>query len=72
MSANAGPSDRGSPMPTGAQIRPPLKRHLAFVSTKPPFAPTDEYHTFAAVDSRKVADHVNEAVIVRSPVCSSF
>lgn len=68
MSANAGPSDRGSPMPTGAQIRPPLKRHLAFVSTKPPFAPTDEYHTFAAVDSRKVADHVNEAVIVRSPV----
>lgn len=68
MSGNAGPSDRGSPMPTGAQIRPPLKRHLAFVSTKPPFAPTDEYHTFAAVDSRKVADHVNEAVIVRSPV----
>jgi len=76
MSGNAGASDRGSPMPreisAGAQIRPPLKRHLAFVSTKPPFAPTEEYHTFTAVDSRRVADHVNEAVIVRSPVCSSF
>lgn len=71
MSAGAGASDRGSPMPresAGAPIRPPLKRHLAFVSTKPPFAPPDEYRSFAAVDARKVADHVSEAVVVRSPL----
>ncbi|XP_058771270.1 transcription factor E2FA-like isoform X1 [Vicia villosa] len=71
MSGGAGASDRGSPMPreaNGAPSRPPLKRHLAFVSTKPPFAPMDEYHSFAAVDSRKVADHVTEAVVIRSPV----
>ncbi|CAJ2672788.1 unnamed protein product [Trifolium pratense] len=69
MSGAAGASDRGSSREvTGAPIRPPLKRHLAFVSTRPPFAPTDEYHSFAAVDSRKVPDHVTEAVIVRSPL----
>lgn len=67
----AGASDRGSPMPretAGAPSRPPLKRHLAFVSTKPPFAPLDEYRSFAAVDSRKASDHVTEAVVIRSPV----
>ncbi|KAK2435467.1 E2F transcription factor [Trifolium repens] len=69
MSGGAGASDSGSRREAaGTPSRPPLKRHLAFVSTRPPFAPTDEYHSFAAVDSRKVPDHVTEAVIVRSPL----
>jgi transcription factor E2F3 len=73
MSGGAGASDSGSRREAaGTPSRPPLKRHLAFVSTRPPFAPTDEYHSFAAVDSRKVPDHVTEAVIVRSPVSFSF
>ncbi|CAJ1967219.1 unnamed protein product [Sphenostylis stenocarpa] len=66
MSTAAGPPDcRASPPrgTAGAPIRPPLKRHLAFV-TKPPFAPPDEYHSFSSIDSRRVPD---EAVVVRSP-----
>ncbi|TKY53142.1 Transcription factor E2FA [Spatholobus suberectus] len=66
MSNAAGAPDRRTSPPrgaAGAPTRPPLKRHLAFV-TKPPFAPPDEYHSFSSSDSRRVAD---EAVVVRSP-----
>ncbi|KAK7278716.1 hypothetical protein RJT34_23752 [Clitoria ternatea] len=69
MSGGAGASDRRvSPLreAAAAPTRPPLKRHLAFV-TKPPFAPPDEYHSFSGSDSRKVADREAEAVVVRSP-----
>ncbi|KAK7392661.1 hypothetical protein VNO78_21105 [Psophocarpus tetragonolobus] len=67
MSAARAPDRRASP-PQGAagstaSVRPPLKRHLAFM-TKPPFAPPDEYHSFSSTDSRRPAD---EAVVVRSP-----
>ena len=70
MSTAAGPPDRrASPPrgPAGTPARPPLKRHLAFV-TKPPFAPPDDYHSFSSIDSRRLAD---EAVVVRSPVSTS-
>ncbi|KAJ1385790.1 Winged helix-like DNA-binding domain superfamily [Sesbania bispinosa] len=70
MSGGAGASDRRVSPPrevAGARNRPPLKRHLAFASTKPPFAPPDDYHSFASVESRRVADHEPEAVVVRSP-----
>ncbi|XP_027366160.1 transcription factor E2FA [Abrus precatorius] len=70
MSAGAGASDRRASPPretAGAPNRPPMKRHLTFV-TKPPFAPPDEYHSFSASDSRRVsADREAEAVVVRSP-----
>jgi len=70
MSTAAGPPDRRPSPPRGAAgtpARPPLKRHLAFV-TKPPFAPPDDYHSFSSIDSRRLAD---EAVVVRSPVSTS-
>ncbi|KAK7345260.1 hypothetical protein VNO77_15858 [Canavalia gladiata] len=69
MTGGAGASDRRVSPPreaAGAPNRPPLKRHLAFV-TKPPFAPPDEYHSFSGSDSRRVADREAEAVVVRSP-----
>ena len=50
-----------------AQIVQPLRRHLAFTSTKPPFLPPDEYHRFSG-DARRVADQEPEAIVVRSPV----
>ncbi|KAG5003234.1 hypothetical protein AAZX31_10G073400 [Glycine max] len=66
MSSAAGAPDRRASPPrvaAGAPTRPPLKRHLAFI-TKPPFAPPDEYHSFSSIGSRRAAD---EAVVVRSP-----
>ncbi|KAL5538152.1 hypothetical protein UlMin_042804 [Ulmus minor] len=50
----------------GGQNLPPLRRHLNFTSTKPPFVPPDDYHRFSG-DARKAADHETEAIIVRSP-----
>ena len=51
----------------GGQILPPLRRHLAFASTKPSFVPSDDYHRFSG-DGRRVADQEPEAIVVRSPV----
>ncbi|XP_057423302.1 transcription factor E2FA [Lotus japonicus] len=74
MSSTAGASDNRATPPLQPPNRPPLKRHLAFASTKPPFAPPDDYHTFSAAattaagpDSRRGAHHEPEAVVVRSP-----
>ncbi|KAI4300581.1 hypothetical protein L6164_033940 [Bauhinia variegata] len=70
MSGGAGASNRqASPSPEASnlQTRPPLKRHLAFAFTKPPFAPPDDYHNFSAADSRRATDQEAEAIVVRSP-----
>ncbi|KAE9621734.1 hypothetical protein Lal_00032809 [Lupinus albus] len=67
MSGGARPPNRRQPTPREGLIisnRPPLKRNLAFTSTKPPFAPPYEYRSFS--DS-KPSGHVDEAVVVRSP-----
>ncbi|XP_054800447.1 transcription factor E2FA isoform X1 [Prosopis cineraria] len=68
MSGGVGASNRpASPPPETSQNRPPLKRHLAFASTKPPFVPPDDYHSFSSPNSRRAADQEPEAVVVRSP-----
>ncbi|XP_028784797.1 transcription factor E2FA isoform X2 [Neltuma alba] len=68
MSGGVGASNRqASPPPETSQNRPPLKRHLVFASTKPPFVPPDDYHSFSSPNSRRAADQEHEAVVVRSP-----
>ncbi|KAM7271016.1 hypothetical protein ACFE04_030230 [Oxalis oulophora] len=66
------PSQQPSPAPP---IVPPLRRHLAFASTKPPFVPPDDYHRFSGGTGSGggggggggvVAYQESEAVIVRS------
>ncbi|CAL0310543.1 unnamed protein product [Lupinus luteus] len=67
MSGGARPPNRRQPPPREGSIisnRPPLKRNLAFASTKPPFAPPYEYRSFS--DSRHSGQE-DEAVVVRSP-----
>ncbi|XP_010246568.1 PREDICTED: transcription factor E2FA [Nelumbo nucifera] len=54
-----------SAQPSG-QILQPLKRHLPFSSTKPPFVPPDDYHRFSG-DNRRVANEEAEAIVVKSP-----
>ncbi|KAE9585357.1 putative transcription factor E2F-DP family [Lupinus albus] len=60
------PNRREYPPREGSTIpnRPSLKRHLAFASTKPPFAPPYEYRSFSA---SRPSDQEAEAVVVRSP-----
>ncbi|OMO82525.1 hypothetical protein CCACVL1_11927 [Corchorus capsularis] len=93
MSGGAGATARPTPphppphpaaaspqVPTGPSIVPPIRRHLAFASTKPPFVHPDDYHRFSlnngtnnnnltsATDTRVVsADQEVEAIVVRSP-----
>ncbi|KAI5318884.1 hypothetical protein L3X38_038592 [Prunus dulcis] len=50
----------------GTQILPPLRRHLAFESTKPQPFPPDNYHRFAG-GARRAGDQEPEAIHVRSP-----
>ncbi|TYI58711.1 hypothetical protein E1A91_D11G380100v1, partial [Gossypium mustelinum] len=46
----------------------PIRRHLAFDSTKPPFVHPDDYHRFSSSNSRGiVADQEVGAIVVRSP-----
>lgn len=58
------PSARPPMSNGGARISPPIKRHLQFASMKPPFAPPEDYYRFG--DSRSLADHEPEAIIVKS------
>ncbi|XWS56051.1 hypothetical protein CRYUN_Cryun09bG0053500 [Craigia yunnanensis] len=62
----------------GPSIVPPIRRHLAFASTKPPSVHPDDYHRFSSTNSnnnlttannacRIIADHEVEAIVVRSP-----
>ncbi|PPD74122.1 hypothetical protein GOBAR_DD28944 [Gossypium barbadense] len=47
----------------------PIRRHLAFDSTKPPFVHPDDYHRFSSSNSRGiVADQEVGAIVVRSPI----
>lgn len=64
---------------TSTPVVPPIRRHLAFASTKPPFHPSDDYHRFTPssslsnndrsfVNGSGVVDREEDAVVVRSPV----
>lgn len=77
MSGAARGPNHAAPTPaaaTSGQILQPLKRHLAFNSTKPPFPPPDDYYRFSSPlsDARQwattAADHEPDAVIFKSPV----
>ncbi|XP_010520690.1 PREDICTED: transcription factor E2FA isoform X2 [Tarenaya hassleriana] len=63
---------------TSAPVVPPIRRNLAFASTKPPFHPPDHYHRFApsasntsdssvVVNGCRIADQEEDAIVVRSP-----
>ncbi|KAJ4705371.1 Transcription factor [Melia azedarach] len=71
MSGAARASSRPAPPvppphpPPAGPIVPPIRRHLAFVTTKPPFVPSDDYHRFST--TRRAADQEPEAIVVRSP-----
>ncbi|KAG2309158.1 hypothetical protein Bca52824_028906 [Brassica carinata] len=66
-----------SPSPSSSvPVVPPIRRHLAFASTKPPFSPSD-YHRFtpshlsnsdrSLVNLCEVVDREDDAVVHRSP-----
>ncbi|KAK7244844.1 hypothetical protein RIF29_39672 [Crotalaria pallida] len=67
MSGSSGAPNLSESVPLEGS-RPPLKRSLAFASTKPPFAPPYEYRTFSA---SRPSDQEPEAVVVRSPYMKS-
>ncbi|XP_042514709.1 transcription factor E2FA-like isoform X2 [Macadamia integrifolia] len=63
--SGAGAPNR-SAQPSGRIFeRQPLKRHLPFSSTKPPFVPTDDYHRFSS-ENHRVPDEEAEAIVVKS------
>ncbi|EPS61970.1 hypothetical protein M569_12823, partial [Genlisea aurea] len=74
-----GPSTTPPAAPSNGQIlrqqqTPPagIRRHLTFASMKPPFLNPDDYHRFstpaaAAASSATAADHLSEAIVVKSP-----
>ncbi|GMJ12029.1 E2F transcription factor 3 [Hibiscus trionum] len=64
-----------APAPSGLSVVPPIRRHLAFASTKPPFVHPDDYHRFPSINSNNnlttanntcgiIADQEAEAVVV--------
>lgn len=56
----------------GGQILHPMRRHLPFSSTRPPFIPSDDYHRFSSPNNGNrvatTADQETEVLIVKSPV----
>ncbi|CAN1144053.1 Transcription factor E2FA [Linum perenne] len=61
------PPPSSAPSSSGP-IPPPMRRHLAFVSMKPPFVAPDDYHRFSTSPAgSKAADRGAEAIVVRSP-----
>lgn len=48
----------------------PMRHHLASVTTKPPFVPSDEYHRFSTTHG--ASDQQPDAIFVRSPVSFLF
>ncbi|XP_022747596.1 transcription factor E2FA-like isoform X2 [Durio zibethinus] len=67
-----------APASMGPSIVPPIRRHLAFASTKPPFVDPYDYHRFSSNNSKNnltgtlnahglFADQEVEAIVVRSP-----
>uniref|UniRef100_A0A6N2KJV0 E2F/DP family winged-helix DNA-binding domain-containing protein n=1 Tax=Salix viminalis TaxID=40686 RepID=A0A6N2KJV0_SALVM len=69
MSSGAKASTRpAATAPSPGPILPPLTRHLAFATMKPPFVPLDDYHRFSSPSTSRVAtDRDAEAIVVRSP-----
>ncbi|KAE8679409.1 Transcription factor E2FA [Hibiscus syriacus] len=66
-----------APAPSGTSVVPPIRRHLAFASTKPPFVHPDDYHRFSSNNTNNnlanssntrgiIADQEVEAIVVRS------
>ncbi|XP_050229888.1 transcription factor E2FA [Mercurialis annua] len=60
--------------PPAVPILPPLRRHLAFATMKPPFVPPNDYHRFTPAsssgnnyNSNGIADREAEGIVVRSP-----
>uniref|UniRef100_A0A0D3BRP2 E2F/DP family winged-helix DNA-binding domain-containing protein n=2 Tax=Brassica oleracea TaxID=3712 RepID=A0A0D3BRP2_BRAOL len=57
-------------------VVPPIRRHLAFASTKPPFHPSDNYHRFTPSHHANnlvngcggLVDREEDAVVLRSPL----
>ncbi|KAK4763205.1 hypothetical protein SAY86_008973 [Trapa natans] len=65
MSDPSGAALDRSPQPQQQpQPQPPLRREIAFFSTKPPFARLGEYRQFAVEESAREPD----AILVRTPV----
>ncbi|KAF8091343.1 hypothetical protein N665_0447s0003 [Sinapis alba] len=68
-------SSPGHPQPPSSSnpVVPPIRRHLAFASTKPPFHPSDyrrftpSYLTNNDSSLRGVVDREEDAVVLRSP-----
>ncbi|KAK9072709.1 hypothetical protein SSX86_009144 [Deinandra increscens subsp. villosa] len=56
---------------SGGQILHPIRRHLPFSSTRPPFIPSDDYHRFPSGNGGDVAGTTAyqnaEVIIVKSP-----
>nr|QYW07149.1 transcription factor E2FA [Dimocarpus longan] len=54
-----------APPPSSAPVLPPIRRHLAFVTTKPPFVPSDDYHRFSSsATTRRAADQEPDALVL--------
>ncbi|KAE8671660.1 Transcription factor E2FA [Hibiscus syriacus] len=65
------PTGSAAPSATASSVVPPIRRHLAFASTKPPFVQPDDYHRFSssAENARGIiADQEVEAIVVRAPL----
>ncbi|CAA7393896.1 unnamed protein product [Spirodela intermedia] len=56
-----------SGQPAG-QILQPLKRHLPFLSTRPPFVSPDDYHRFSTAENSQITEEAAEAIVVRTPL----
>ncbi|XP_022744715.1 transcription factor E2FA-like isoform X2 [Durio zibethinus] len=72
------PAAASAPVSPGPSIVPPIRRHLAFASTKPPFVHPNDYHRFSSNNSNNnlttaniargiIADQEVEAIVVKSP-----
>ncbi|RID61743.1 hypothetical protein BRARA_E00870 [Brassica rapa] len=77
--SSPGPSHQPPPPPSSSAasvpVVPPISRHLAFASTKPPFHPSDNYHRFTPSHLANnlvngcggLVDREEDAVVLRSP-----
>ncbi|KDP36136.1 hypothetical protein JCGZ_08780 [Jatropha curcas] len=65
--ASTRPPATAASSPPQGPILPPLRRHLAFATMKPPFVPPDDYHRFSSPSKNKAADREVEGIVVRSP-----
>ncbi|OAY42972.1 transcription factor E2FA [Manihot esculenta] len=67
--ASTRPPTAAAATPPPGPILPPLRRHLAFATMKPPFVPPDDYHQFTSPTTNRAAtDREAEGIVVRSPM----